>query len=174
MPAIPHTSMKDLSGCVKDNRSNCTYLRPLLNCYRACGVRRHVRQLSEMDRNKITTRQQMETELCFLKILTSILFLVLLLLFWCSCHNKTPCYDTQRSQKRTQKKKREPPMDERWWYSRSEQNYFFFTSEGILSHCIIGEGVRNFWSTPKFVVVCCVWNPLRVCGVREYYVYHKT
>lgn len=126
MPAIPHTSMKDLSGCVKDNRSNCTYLRPLLNCYRACGVRRHVRQLSEMDRNKITTRQQMETELCFLKILTSILFLVLLLLFWCSCHNKTPCYDTQRSQKRTQKKKREPPMDERWWYSRNEQNYFFF------------------------------------------------
>jgi len=51
------------------------------------------------------------------------------------------------------KKNVNPPMDGRW-HSRNEQNYFV-ASEGIFSHCIIGEGVRNFWSTPKFVVVCC-------------------
>jgi hypothetical protein len=88
----------------------------------------------------------METELCFLKILTSILFLVLLLLFWCSCHNKTPCYDTQRSQKRTQKKKREPPMDERWWYSRNEQNYFFFYLWGN------SLTLHHRWRRQKFLV----------------------
>jgi hypothetical protein len=87
----------------------------------------------------------METELCFLKILTSILFLVLLLLFWCSCHNKTPCYDTQRSQKRTQKKTWTPHGREVVVQSKRAKLLFFYLWGNSLT-------LHHRWRRQEFLV----------------------